>query len=152
MAETPDPLGADLVLQTLSLLRRVGAATQGWQRSPVEGGFTVNQALVLHHLARHGEATPSALADWMHVTRGSVTPAIQRLEELGLVARRADPDDSRRQWLAATRKGRAAAAAAEEQVLHPVLAAFRGWDAAGLRRLCADLERVLAGPAFGGAP
>ena len=141
-----------LVLRTISLLRRLGAATQEWQRTQMEEGFTVNHALVLHHLVSHGDATPSQLAAWMHVSRGSVTPTIQRLEDLGLLTRRADDVDGRKQWLRATPAAREIAADVEARVLRPVLTAFADWSAADLERFGDDILRTLSGPVFGGRP
>lgn len=138
------------VLRAISLLRRLAAATNEWQRTEVEEGFTVNQALVLHHLVSHGEATPSELADWMNVSRGSMTPTIKRLEDLGLASRRVDPRDGRKQWLAATQEAREIAPDVEKRVLHPALSTFAEWSAKDLERFCQDLSRVLSAPVFGG--
>ena len=145
--------GADLrerPLKALELLRRLGAATNEWQRRQVEGGFTVNQALVLHRLASHGDATPSQLASWMQVTRGSVSPTIKRLEDLGLVKRRVDAEDARKQWLTATPEARRIAPQVDATILHPLFSEFRSWDAEGLRAFVKGMERLLESPAFGG--
>jgi DNA-binding MarR family transcriptional regulator len=149
---TPSPTKEqrELTLRALSLLRRVGAAAQDWQRSSILHGFTINQALVLHHLVKHGDATPSMLADWMQVTRGSVTPTIQHLEGMGLVERRADAEDGRRQWLAATPKARTVTDDVERQVLRPALSVFAQWPRDDLERFCRGMEQVLASPPFGG--
>jgi DNA-binding MarR family transcriptional regulator len=140
----------DLVLQTISLLRRLASATNEWQRTQMEEGFTVNQALALHHLVNHGDATPSDLADWMHISRGSVTPTVKRLEDLGLVSRRVDEQDGRKQWLAATQEAHEITAEVEKQVLHPMLAVFAQWSSPDLARFCDDLAGVLSSPVFGG--
>lgn len=140
----------DLSIKALALLRRLGSSTNDWQRRGLEGGFTVNQALVLHHLVRHGDATPSDLADWMHITRGSVTPTVKRLEDLGLVERRVDKNDARKQWLAATRAARGIAPEVDATILHPVFDEFRSWNGAELRAFVAGLERLLASKVFDG--
>ncbi len=145
----PD-LDPDLILRVISLLRRLASASNEWQRTQMEEGFTVNQALVLHHLVSHGDATPSDLADWMHITRGSVTPTIKRLEDLDLVKRRIDEQDGRKQWLMATQEAHEIAAGVEEQALHPMVAVFEHWSAPDLARFCDDLARVLSSQVFGG--
>ena len=138
------------MLRVVSLLRRLGSATNEWQRTEMDEGFTVNQALVLHHLVKHGDATPSALADWMHVSRGSVTPTIKRLEDLGLLTRRTDDEDGRKQWLSATHEAREIADDVEKRVIRPVLGIFAEWSAADLERFSEDLSRVLSSPLYGG--
>lgn len=141
-----------LFLRTISRLRRLAAATNEWQRGATGGGYTVNQALVLHHLVAHGDATPSALASWMQVTRGSITPTIQRLEDLGLLTRRVDEKDGRKQWLSATAKAHEIADEVHAQVLNPIVDTFANWTPTALKRFCNDLDRILATPAFGGSP
>jgi DNA-binding MarR family transcriptional regulator len=143
-------LDPDLILRAISMLRRLAAATSEWQRTQIEEGFTVNQALVLHHLVSHGDATPSDLADWMHISRGSVTPTGKRLEDLGLVSRRIDEQDGRKQWLTATREAHEIAAEVEKQALHPILAVFAHWSSPDLARFCDDLAKFLSSPVFGG--
>lgn len=140
----------DLLLRTVALLPRFAAAIHDWHRRQVAEGFTVNQALVVHHLVGHGDASPSGLADWMQVTRGSVTPTIKRLEELGLLVRRTDEHDARRQWLSATRKARAIAASVEKKALRPALWAFADWPAQELESFVGGMERVLKNKVFGG--
>lgn len=139
-----------LILETLSLIRRLGAATNDWQRRPAGQGYTINQALVLHHLVSHGDATPSDLADWMHITRGSVTPTVKRLEDLGLLTRRIDPDDGRKQWLTATPEAHEIAPEVDENVLMPVLRELHDWPKEELTALASGLRRLLATPFFGG--
>ncbi len=137
-------LKSDLVLRAISLLRELSSAVNEWQRTQVNEGFTVNQALMLHHLVSHGDATPSDLADWMHITRGSVTPTIKRLEDLGLVKRRIDENDGRKQWLTATQEARNIASKVEEQTLHPVLSALKDWSEPNLRQFCDNLQMILS--------
>lgn len=142
----------DLILRAISLVRRLASATTEWQRTEVDEGFTINQALVLHHLVSHGDAIPSDLAEWMHVSRGSITPTIKRLEDLGLVSRRIDEQDGRKQWLSATQEAREIAAEVEAQALRPVIGVFKDWPAPDLARFCDDIARILASPVFGGKP
>lgn len=145
----PNP---DLMLRAISLMRQVASAINEWQRTQVKEGFTINQALVLHYLVNHGDTTPSDLADWMHVTRGSVTPAIQRLEYLGLVKRGIDESDARIQWLRATQEAKDIAAQVEAQALHPVFSTFQDWPEPALKQFCDNLERILSIPFLGNRP
>jgi DNA-binding MarR family transcriptional regulator len=142
----------DLMIATVSLLRRLGTATSVWQRAETGHGFTINQALVLHHLVSHGEATPSGLAQWMHVTRGTMTPTLQRLEELDLVTRRDDTKDRRKQWLTATAKAIALAPQVDKDLLHPIFHELLLWPTPELRAFCKGMERILSSQALGGKP
>lgn len=140
------------VLRAISLLRRLAASTSEWQRTQMEEGFTVNQALVLHRVVKHGDVTPSELAEWMQVSRGSVTPTVKRLEDLGLLSRRVDEQDARKQWLAATHEAREIIDEVEEKLLHPIFDTFSEWSADELERFCDDMSRVLESPLLGGKP
>ena len=141
-----------LVLRAVSLVKRLASSTNEWQRTQMEEGFTVNQALVLHHLVKHGDATPSELAEWMHVSRGSMTPTIKRLEDLGLLTRHIDGQDGRKQRLTATQEAHEVVSDVEKKVLQPLLGTFAHWSAKELERFCNDLSRVLESPVFGGEP
>jgi DNA-binding MarR family transcriptional regulator len=138
------------ILRIIALLPRVASSINEWQRRQVSEGFTVNQALMLHHLVSHGDASPSEIADWMRVTRGSVTPVVKRLEDLGLLTRRVDKHDGRRQWLSATTRAREIAESVEKQALRPVLKGFGQWSAAELKQFSAGLQRLLTIETFGG--
>jgi DNA-binding MarR family transcriptional regulator len=132
-----------LFVKALSLLRRLAWSTNGWQRREGEGRFTVHQTCVMHHLVSYGDATPSDLAAWMHITRGSVTPTVKRLEKLGLVKRRADNQDPRKQWLTATSEALEIAPEVEATILLPVFGEFRSWKEAELRSFVQGMERCL---------
>ena len=50
--------------------------------------------------------TIGSLGDRLHLDSGTLTPLVKRLEQLGLVERRRDPDDERRVVVTLTRRGR----------------------------------------------
>jgi DNA-binding MarR family transcriptional regulator len=88
----------------------------------------------------------------MHITRGSVTPTIKRLEDLGLVKRHIYENDGRRQWLTAAQEARDIADQVEAQALHQVLSAFQDWSEPTLRQFCDNLEKILSNPFLGEKP
>jgi DNA-binding MarR family transcriptional regulator len=74
-------------------------------RQQAELGLSPSQVTALATIAREGPLTLGALAATEHVTPPSVTKVVERLEELGLIERRADPDDGRRVVVVTTAAG-----------------------------------------------
>jgi DNA-binding MarR family transcriptional regulator len=82
----------------------LGAALRTYQRSvdafdeAAAGFLGVNRTDLrcLDLLLEQGQATPGYLGDALGLTSGSVTAMLDRLETMGLVARRPDPADRRR--------------------------------------------------------
>jgi len=68
--------------------------------------ISIMQGAALALLERDGPLTPSELASRERVQRPTATRMIARLEELGLVARAADPQDGRCSVIAISDRGR----------------------------------------------
>ncbi len=64
-------------------------------------------AWLLGRITDTGPVRLSELADWQEVDRSTMTTQVQRLENLGLVDRAADPRDGRAVLVSATRAGAA---------------------------------------------
>jgi len=62
-------------------------------------------AWLLGRITDTGPVRFSELADWQEVDRSTMTTQVRRLEDLGLVARDADPRDGRAVLVSATRAG-----------------------------------------------
>lgn len=103
----PTPLATYGDYQVLSLLRR--------SRRPIQ---------------------PSELAEALQVTRSGTTGRLHRLEALGLVQRRPDPEDARRANISITRKG--------ARLADKLLAAGLDAQARALAALSKDEQRALA--------
>ena len=69
--------------------------------------LSVAQHEVLAKLLSRDGITQQELAGRLLVTKGNVTGLLKRLEERGLVERRSDPDDARKNLVYLTRRGRA---------------------------------------------
>jgi DNA-binding MarR family transcriptional regulator len=68
-------------------------------------GIARTDLRVLDYLSRGGPASAGQLAEVAGLTSGATTTAIDRLEQAGLVERRADPRDGRRVLVAPTPSG-----------------------------------------------
>lgn len=105
-------------------------------------GVTAQQRLVIRCLGKYPGMRPGQLATLLHVDPGTISAALRRLEQKGLVERRRDPRDQRRASLGLTAKGRALDGAAPGTVEHAVerlLAQENGADIATTLRV---LERL----------
>ena len=87
------------------LRESIMALTRQLRRHRSDNGLTVGQQQVLGEVIRTGVTTPAELAARMHVRVQSLTDGINHLESRGLVARRTDSDDRRRQLIEATPDG-----------------------------------------------
>lgn len=91
---------------------------------------------ILNHFVRLGDGkTPSDLANAFQITRPSMTTALAKLEQAGLVSIEPDPEDGRTKRVFITDEGRAARADAVAQT-----SAMFAEIAPGLSGL--DLERI----------
>ncbi|GMA90528.1 MarR family winged helix-turn-helix transcriptional regulator [Homoserinibacter gongjuensis] len=71
----------------------------------VSPGMLPGTYKVLSVIQRAGSVTVSGIAEHMTADKGQVSRAVSELEELGLVARTADPDDGRIKLIAVTDEG-----------------------------------------------
>jgi len=72
-----------------------------------EPSLSWTDAWLLGRITDTGPLRLSELADWQEVDRSTMTTQVRRLENLGLVARDADPRDGRAVLVSATRAGAA---------------------------------------------
>lgn len=63
------------------------------------GGLTPVQLMILQVLAEEGRLTASALSRRVSLTPATLSGVLEKLEERGLLQRRRDDQDRRRQWL-----------------------------------------------------
>ena len=109
-------------------------------------GLSPSLTAALATVERHGPLTPSELAARERVQRPTITRLAIRLEELGLVARAADPGDRRSSLITVTPPGRALLATArtrKDAFLSERLDELDAADRATLERAAALLEGML---------
>jgi len=124
------------------------AIARSARRLRQEAGTDLSPSLTaaLATVEAHGPLTPSELAARERVQRPSITRIVGRLEELGLVARAADPADRRSALISATPAGRellAAARTRKDAFLSERLDALAPADRATLERAAELLEGML---------
>ncbi|QSX42478.1 MarR family winged helix-turn-helix transcriptional regulator [Shewanella cyperi] len=80
----------------------------GWEHDTVgESGLPLSWVHTIEMLGVHGPRRMTDLAKLNHVTLGTLTSRIDKLEALGLVERQANPEDRRSLLIALTEAGRA---------------------------------------------
>ncbi len=122
-------------------LRRARAASSSLARA-VHPDLDGSAYLLLSAVARTPGIRTSDLADLLGVGRGTMSRQVTRLERLGLLARTADPHDSRSQPLALTPEGEERFARARAGRQEYVRRALAGWPEDELGRLAGLLGRL----------
>ncbi len=89
----------------LLLSRLARAANRSLARSLGELGLRGQQFAVLHRLADSGPASQAELAGALGVHASNLVRLLDEMEEDGLLARRRDPGDRRRQYIVLTEGG-----------------------------------------------
>jgi DNA-binding MarR family transcriptional regulator len=114
------------------LRHRTKVALEPWELSP-------SLARALSVLARDGDLRLSALAERLRIVPRSATEVVDDLQRLGLVSRRADPDDRRAVLVALTASGEQTSRAIQQAREAEGERFFADLDASDR----ADLARVL---------
>lgn len=93
-----NPLGRHLVFTAK-------AVREAFEQTLHEAGGSLGIWFVLSALSDEGLISQSALASHVHLEGATITHHIDRLEQLGLVRRKADPNDRRVRNLELTHEG-----------------------------------------------
>ena len=88
--------------------RAVGALGRRLRAERPPNSLSATKLTLLGQLYRRGSATAAELADLERIQPQSLTRVVAELVEEGLISRRPDPQDGRRQFLDVTAEGRAA--------------------------------------------
>ena len=83
------------------------AVTRQMRRHRPDNGLTLTQMQLLGEISRTGVTTPAELGTLLHVRVQSLTDSINELVSRGLIARRPDETDRRRQLIEITDAGTA---------------------------------------------
>lgn len=94
--------------------------------------------------AEEEQLSPSDLSDLVGTSRANMTKIIENLAASGYAARRNVKHDGRRQMIAITESGKAAALAALPTLSRPLKMAFSGLSAVEMEQLDALLRKAIA--------
>lgn len=65
-------------------------------KAELDGRLSVSHADILMYLSLNGEATASELAEFLGLTKSTLTSLLNKLEDLNYISRQADSEDRRR--------------------------------------------------------
>jgi len=108
------------------------AVTRQMRRHRPDHGLTLSQLELLSEVSRVGVSTPAEVAARLHVRVQSLTDSLNELVQRGLLTRRPDDDDRRRQLIEITPEGAA--------LLREDRAERDAWLNATMRENLSDLE------------
>ena len=98
-----------LAIALLSEIHALDTLVKARLQKALPKGMDLSHFMLLNHFARlGGERTPAQLARLFHVTRGTMTHTLSRLNTAGYIHIRPDWDDARRKWVTISPAGRQA--------------------------------------------
>lgn len=142
----PSDLPRDAAAELDDVLERLGNLLGAHTRQrAAEHGLKEVQLRALVYLARCNRFsdTPVALADFLGLTKGTVSQTVAALESKGLLRKRGDPVDRRVVHLDVTKRGEAVAMAGFPS--DPLVAARQQLGSDRVRALAAELRELLRG-------
>jgi DNA-binding MarR family transcriptional regulator len=122
---------------------RIAATFRRREYARINGGdLTLTQCSILYRLREHAPLRVTDLASLEGVTTATMTMAVGRLEELGMVTRQRDTTDRRLIWIDLTRAGRAAPRAAVTDVMSAMRDTMTAEDLAALSAAIGPLQAL----------
>lgn len=101
------------------------------------------QLPILERIIEQPGLTQQEIAAWLMVTPASVAQSITRLEKAGLIERKVDPENRRRNHVFATENGMHAATLYRKSFDEVDMETFRGLSDEELTRFAALLDRMI---------
>lgn len=123
------------------LLRRARASAERLARG-VHPDLDPSAYPLLARIEREPDVRASELAEHIGVGRGTMSRQLGRMEQLGLIERRPDPDDSRGQLIRVTDEGVRRVAAARDKRRAYLGRVLEDWEPAERELLADQLHRL----------
>lgn len=136
----PDPL-ARIESELGLLLRRARASAERLARE-VHPDLEPSAYPLLVRIEREPDQRASELAEHIGIGRGTMSRQLGKMEQLGLIERRPDPEDSRGQLIRVTELGARRVDVARQARRDLLGAALSGWDRAERELLADQLGRL----------
>jgi len=112
------------------------------ERSIANTGLCLTDFAALEALLHKGPLTISEIQEKVRLASGSMTAAVDRLEKLGLIVRKASPSDRRSRIVELTTEGKRLAASSFEQHARDIDALMSPLSKAEMEQLYASLKKV----------
>ena len=112
------------------------------EQSIANTGLCLTDFAALEALLHKGPLTISQIQEKVRLASGSMTAAVDRLEKLGLVVRRASPSDRRARVLELTAKGKGLAASSFEKHAKDLEALMSGLPQKEMEQLYGSLKKL----------
>jgi MarR family 2-MHQ and catechol resistance regulon transcriptional repressor len=112
------------------------------ERSIANTGLCLTDFAALEALLHKGPLTISEIQDKVRLASGSMTAAVDRLEKLRLVVRKASPSDRRARVVELTAQGKRLAASCFERHAKDLEALMSGLSAREMERLYRSLKKL----------
>jgi DNA-binding MarR family transcriptional regulator len=142
-ADLADPEFSALAEKLHWSMFRIAAAFRRQEYARVKGAeLTLTQCSILYRLRDRGPLLVSELAAIENVTGATMTIAVSRLEQMGMVTRRRDSSDKRLIWIDLTPPGRAAPRAAVGHMVHAMRRELSAEDLTALLAAIGPLQRL----------
>ena len=125
------------------LVRLIGMTSRAKMHFAAAAADGIERAAyaLLAHLVREGPQRTTALADAVHSDTSTVSRQVSALVQLGLVERKADPDDGRACLLVATAAGHNTFDRAKAERTRHIAAMLAEWPQSDQRTLVMLLDR-----------
>jgi len=112
------------------------------EQSIANTGLCLTDFAALEALLHKGPLTITQIQEKVRLASGSMTAAVDRLEKLGLVVRRASPSDRRARVLELTAKGKRLAASSFEKHAKDLEALMSGLTQKEMEQLYGSLKKL----------
>ena len=122
----------------ISLLRRINL-----QKASNEGGLYMGQFPIIEFISKNDGCTQCEIAQSLKVSPASIALSTKRLQKMGLISKKTDKKNLRKNMLSVTEKGKEAMEKTLEAFKNTDKIAFASFSDEELQTLCGFLDRII---------